>query len=372
MFFNLLFNLVCHQIGKSFLLQKRQGMRVKAIVRGIELYPRGRRGWRAFLLRWLIIALVVGGGGNYVFRMPGRSHDQPLSPLTAGETELRDRLKSHVRTLAGEIGERNVWRYGALQAAAGYLEKELEGAGLAVADQSYTAEGKAVRNLEAELRGTSAPAEIILVGAHYDSVYGSPGANDNASGTAAVLEIARLLAGRPFPRTVRFVLFVNEEPPFFKSGSMGSLVYAKRARQRGERIAGMLSLETIGYYSDAPRSQHYPFPLNFFYPSTGNFIGFVGNIGSRGLVRRAIETFRRTTSFPSEGAAVPGGITGVDWSDHWSFWHEGYPALMVTDTALFRYYHYHGPRDTPDRLDYERMARVTAGLARVVAELAER
>jgi hypothetical protein len=148
------------------------------------------------------------------------------------------------------------------------------------------------------------------------------------------------------------------------------MVYARRARQRNERIVAMLSLETVGYYSDAPQSQHYPFPLSWFYPSTGDFIGFVGNIGSRQLVRRALGAFRRTTPFPSEGAALPGGMTGVDWSDQWSFWHEGYPALMVTDTALYRYKHYHGQRDTPDKLDYDRLARVVTGLGRVVAELA--
>lgn len=306
-----------------------------------------------------------------MFRMPGRSYDQPLPPLTAEEALLRDRLRSHVRALAGEIGERNLWRYGALEKAAGYVDGELRGAGFAVSEQGYAADGKWVRNIEAELPGTRPAAGIIVVGAHYDSVYGSPGANDNASGTAAVLELARHFAGRSLPRTVRFVLFVNEEPPFFKTDQMGSLVYARRLRCRGDEVVAMLSLETIGYYSDAPRSQHYPFPLNFFYPSTGNFVGFVGNTGSRLLVRRVIETFRRTTPFPSEGAAVPGGIPGIDWSDQWSFWHEGYPALMVTDTALYRYHQYHGPRDTPDRLDYERLARVVAGLGRVVETLAE-
>jgi Zn-dependent M28 family amino/carboxypeptidase len=305
-----------------------------------------------------------------MFRMPGRSYDQPLHSLTAEESALRDQLSSHVRTLAGQIGERNVWRYQALQRAADYIGQELAKAGYSVTGHPYAAEGKEVRNLSAELRGRSKPDEIIVVGAHYDSVQGSPGANDNTSGTAALLEIARSLAGSRPSRTVRFVFFVNEEPPFFKTDLMGSLVYARQARQRGDQIKAMLSLETIGYYDDTPKSQHYPFPLNFFYPSTANFIGFVGNSGSRQLVRRTVESFRRTTHFPSEGAAVPGGITGVDWSDHWSFWHEGYPALMVTDTALFRYSHYHGPADTPDKLDYDRMARVTVGLARVVAELA--
>ncbi len=315
------------------------------------------------------IALLLGGGGYLMFRMPGSSYVGALPPLTALEAESRDRLRGHVVALAGEIGERNIGRFGALREASDYLEQSLGDLGYAVTDQEYVADGMRVRNLEAELPG-SGDSGVIIVGAHYDSVTGSPGANDNASGAAAVVEIARLLWGKTYPLTVRFVLFANEEPPFFKTDLMGSLVYARGARQRGERIVGMLSLETIGYYSDAPGSQYYPFPLNFFYPSAGNFIGFVGNTASRKLVRRALATFRRTTPFPSEGAAVPAAIPGIDWSDQWSFWHEGYPALMVTDTAPYRYPDYHGPRDTPDRLDYDRMARVVAGLARVVAELA--
>jgi hypothetical protein len=332
------------------------------------VFPAARR--LSSFCRWLLVALVVGAGGVSMFRMPGRSYDGPLKPLSAAETAMRDRLRGDVRTLAGEIGERNVWRYGALQRAADHIEGELRGAGLAVTEQPYTAQGKVVRNIEAELPGNGAAAGIVVVGAHYDSVFGSPGANDNASGTAALLELARFLAGRPLPRTVRLVFFVNEEPPFFQTSLMGSLVYARRARERGEKIAAMLSLETIGCYSDAPRSQYYPFPLSLFYPSTGNFIGFVGNIGSRRLVRRAIDTFRRTTPFPSEGAAVPGGITGVGWSDHWSFSRMGYPALMITDTAPFRNPYYHTRGDTPDTIDYERTARVVDGLAAVVRELA--
>ncbi len=132
----------------------------------------------------------------------------------------------------------------------------------------------------------------------------------------------------------------------------------------------MLSLETIGYYSDESDSQHYPFPFSLIYPNTGNFIGFIGNISSRQLVRKSIRSFRSHTPFPSEGVAAPGWITGIDWSDHWSFWEEGYPAIMVTDTALFRYEHYHTMKDTPDRVNYDRTARVVMGLTRVITELA--
>jgi hypothetical protein len=142
---------------------------------------------------------------------------------------------------------------------------------------------------------------------------------------------------------------------------MGSLVYAKRCKDRGERIVAMLSLETIGFYSDVKGSQKYPPPLSLFYPSTGNFIGFVGDRSSTDLMRSVVKTFRATTRFPSEGAALFASLPGVGWSDHWSFWQVGYPGVMVTDTAPFRYPHYHTGADTPDKLDYE--------LERVVGEL---
>ena len=169
---------------------------------------------------------------------------------------------------------------------------------------------------------------------------------------------------------MRFVLFVNEESPYFQTEAMGSLVYARECRQRGDNIVAMFSLETIGYYSDRPGSQQYPWPLSAVYPSTGNFIAFVGNIASDHLVKQVVESFRRHAQFPSEGGALPGVIPGVGWSDHWSFWQAGYPALMVTDTAPFRYAHYHSAEDAPDKLDYESTARVVVGLDTVLDEMA--
>jgi len=302
--------------------------------------------------------------------MPKSSYTGPFHPLSEDEVQVRDRLEKHVSMLAGEIGERNIRHPQGLEASLDYIEKVLGDLGYQVEMQEYKVENKTVANLEAERIGTSLAGEIVVVGAHYDSVFGTPGANDNASGVAGLLEIARLLAAEELSRTVRFVAFVNEEPPFFSTGDMGSRVYASRSRRRGEDIVAMLSLETIGYYSENPGSQHYPFPFSYFYPSTANFIGFIGNFSSRRLVRRAIGTFRQHTRFPSEGLAAPEWVTGVGWSDQWSFWQEGYPAIMVTDTALFRYDHYHTPQDTPDKLDYARTARVVSGLTRVVADLA--
>jgi hypothetical protein len=301
-------------------------------------------------------------------------HDSPrggaLPPLTTEEAALRHRLEAHVSALAGDIGERNLWRYDALRQAASYVKTHFEDLGYTVVPQEYRVEGKAVENLTAEIRGTLLPEEIIVLGAHYDSVAGSPGANDNATGVAALLEAARLLVGREPVRTVRFAAFVNEEPPFFQTASMGSLVYARSARQRKEKIVAAISLETIGCFSDDPGSQNYPPPLGLIYPDRANFIGFVGNLSSALLVRRAIASFRRHASLPSQGIAAPPIVMGVGWSDHWSFWQEGFPAIMVTDTALFRYPHYHAGTDTPEKIDYARTARVVSGMARVILDLA--
>src|SRR5207248_5216716 len=240
----------------------------------------------------------------------------------------------------GQIGERNLNRYPQLQAAADFIESSLVRAGLQPQRDGYTLNDLVCHNIVAEVTGAS--PEIVLIGAHYDSVFGAPGANDNGSGVAAMLALARRFAGRPTSKTLRFVAFVNEEPPFFQTSQMGSFVYASRCKQHGDKIAAMISLETIGYFSDAPNSQSYPAPgLGIFYRTTGNFIGFVGNLRSRSLLRRALSTFRAQEKIPSEGAALPGFIPGVSWSDQWSFWKHGYPAIMVTDTALFRYPHYH-------------------------------
>jgi len=315
---------------------------------------------------------MLGGGILYMTHMPGKSWSGVLPPLTIEQARLADRLRKHVAVLSEEIGERNLWRDGTLDATADYIEETLQAMGYAVTSQAYTVQATSVRNLEAVLSGTSLAEEIVLIGAHYDTVSESPGANDNASGVAALIEIARLLAAKLLARSVRFVAFVNEEAPFFYTWKMGSHRYARRAHERGDTITAMLSLETIGYYSDANGSQQYPNPVYaWLYPSTGNFIGFVGNLASRKLVRQCLGSFRRHSAFPSEGIAAPGRMMGIHWSDHWSFWQEGYAAVMVTDTALFRYPHYHASTDLPDRIDYERLARVAEGLAKVTVDLAQ-
>jgi hypothetical protein len=326
----------------------------------------------AAVLLALLLLLVIAPPIflRYATRMPGQSHRGPLPELDPAEAGLRDRLRAHVEAIAGEIGERHVGLYDKLEETAAYVSAQFAAAGHAVAEQTYEAGGRAVRNLEVEVAGGARAGEIVIVGAHYDTVPGSPGANDNTTGVAGVLELARSFAARWPARTLRLVAFVNEEPPWFQTGLMGSTVYARRCRERGEQVVAMLALETIGYYSDRPGSQSYPPPLARYYPDVGNFIGFVGNMSSGRLASRCVESFRRHAAFPSEGTRAPGWIQGLGWSDHWSFWQAGYPAVMVTDTAPFRYPHYHSPADTPEKVDYDRLARVVAGLEKVIAELA--
>ena len=340
--------------------------------------------WRRLLpgrktRRWLAaISLAMLGLGvcahATMIRMPGRSFRGPLPPLTADQSTLRDELRRDVMTLSKTIGPRCIGvSPEGLDAAARSLEKALTRGGYAVKRQEFAAHAHTCVNLEVERPGSSRPGEIVVIGAHYDSCGATPGADDNASGVAALLALAHAFAPGgpgPRPRTLRFVFFANEEPPDFQRETMGSLVYARACKRRGDEVVAMLSLETVGYYTDAPDSQHYPQPLGRLYPSTGDFLGFVGDISSRALVRRSVASFRRHARFPSEGAALPSEIPGVGWSDHWSFWQVGYPAAMVTDTAPFRNPHYHARTDTPDLLDYGRMARVVEGLRGVVADLA--
>jgi Zn-dependent M28 family amino/carboxypeptidase len=283
---------------------------------------------------------------------------------------LENRLRDHVSTLALDIGERHTGRPRALAAAAQYVEAALRSVARDVRRQSYEADGIECLNLEVEHRGGDRASEVILVGAHYDTVVGSPGADDNASGVAAMIEIARLLGRRRLRRTVRCVAFVNEEPPFFHSREMGSAVYARAARARGDDIRTMLSLEMLGYYSTRPGSQRYPPLLKYFYPERGNFIAFVSNLRSRRALAGLHDAFRSHSDFPATRLASPAIVPGVSWSDQLSFWRAGYPAVMVTDTAFYRYPHYHCATDTPEKLDFAAMARVTQGLADAVTTLA--
>ncbi len=322
---------------------------------------------------FLVLAGILFGAWWSLMRMPGESLEGPLPTPTPTQFELAIALKADVVMLAGTIGERNTATPPAFRRAADYLANALRAAGYKPVRDSYKAAGLSSDNLIAERKGHSKPDEIVVVGAHYDSVFGTPGANDNASGCAAVLALARHFGRKKATaRTLRFVLFANEEPPFFQTDEMGSLVLARRWKKHGDNITAMFSLETIGWFRSEPDSQQYPVTaMKYLYGDKGDFIALVGNHASRDLVRQCVETFRKHATIPSRGIAMFDVMPGIGWSDHWAFWQQGWPALMVTDTAPFRYPYYHTKDDTPDKLDYVRMARVVAGLVPTIREVAE-
>ncbi len=262
-----------------------------------------------------------------------------------------------------------------MEAAANLIEKELSSGGDVVERQTYAAGGMNVANLVVERRGTSRPEEIVILGAHYDTIAETPGADDNASAVAVLIEAARLLRGRSFSRTVRFVAFACEEPPHFYTGTMGSAVYARRCRERNEKIIGMLCLEMVGYYSDRPGSQKMPPEIPHFFsplfPKAGNFLAAVGNLKSARLCWNFRRGFKRTIRFPLYSIVLPEAVNSIRLSDNGSFWDQGYPALMLTDTSFLRNPHYHLPSDTPESLDYERMGRVAIGVAGAVSRISK-
>ena len=282
---------------------------------------------------------------------------------------LEKRLYQHIRILSEEIGERHFENPGSLEKTADYIEQEWIAAGLLPVRQSYA--DNTYHNIIAENRGSKKPDEIIIVGAHYDTVWLSPGANDNASGVAALLALSRNLANRNPERTVRFVAFTNEEQPFAGTDEMGSMVYARLLHQQGEHVIAMYSLEMLGYYSDKPGSQSYPVPLSWFYPDQANFIALVGNIPSGLLLWQSLNAFRRHSDFPVQSLIMSEKLVpDIRRSDHASFWDAGYKAVMVTDTAEFRNIHYHTVGDVMRTLDLKKMAGVVEGLTMMLAGLA--
>lgn len=278
-----------------------------------------------------------------------------------------------MRTLAGDIGERNTWNPAAVAAAVEYVQQCFSKSGYEPTVQDYPVPALrgtpafTGRNISVTVPGRGPTAPVLVIGAHYDSVCGTPGADDNASGVAALLELAGRLKASSGGAEVRFVAFDTEELGFDR---MGSWHYARALKAEGREVLGMLSLEMLGYYSDEPGSQRYPHILRLFYPDKANYIGAVSNLRSRGFLKRVKGGFKPPGGLPVITAALPIFIHQITLSDHYSFWRQGYPAAMVTDTAFLRNPHYHQPTDTPDRLDYARLADAVAGLERAIRLLA--
>lgn len=289
--------------------------------------------------------------------------------LLPKDNSLIDNLKKHIYKISHEIGNRNIFDgYDNLKETADYITEQLRSYGYNVEFQQYTIESKKVENIIAAKEGANLLKEIIVVGAHYDSCF-NIGADDNASGVAGMLELARFMADKKNDRTIEFIAFVNEEPPFFKSENMGSRKYARDAKANNKDIKAAIILETIGYYTDKVNSQRYPIIAGIFYPNKGNFIAVIGNFNSRHLANRITGFFKKHSKFPIESCNF-GFIPGSDFSDHWSFWQEGYPAVMITDTAFFRNPHYHRNSDTWEKLNYKNLACVIEGFYAVLTGMA--
>jgi Zn-dependent M28 family amino/carboxypeptidase len=272
-------------------------------------------------------------------------------------------LKETVAYLSGVIGERSYRHTENLARCAEYIERRFSSCRCVPRRQTFTY-GENIYCTEASRNG------MLVVGAHYDTVAGSPGADDNASGVAGLLELARLASEKPMKRTVRFVAFSLEEPPVFMTSRMGSYVHAKGLRDEGAVLFGMVSLEMLGYYRSEKGSQLYPSSLfRLFYPDRGDFISFVGNLSSRAFTLAVTKAVRECCSIPVESLNAPSLIPGVDFSDHRSFWKFGYPAFMITDTAFYRNPNYHSAGDTAETLDYAKMAELTSGLYKAFSGL---
>lgn len=281
---------------------------------------------------------------------------------------IENNLKRYVYMLSEDIGDRNLYKIDMLNKAADYISQMFDSYGYKSRFQDFVVSGITVKNIIAEKTGKSTPQKIILVGAHYDTCF-NPGADDNASGVATLIELARLLSEKELEATIKFIAFVNEEPPFFKSKNMGSFVYANLARENKEQITSVLILESIGYYSDRPNSQRYPPLFGPFYPNKGNFIAVVGNIRSSWLVKRFVRFFKEFSDFPIESISTFEFIPGVDFSDNWSFWRFGFPAIMITDTAFYRNPNYHSVKDTFGTLDYSALSEVVRTIFLVICKL---
>jgi len=313
-----------------------------------------------FILQILIIFILI-----QLTTIGWRPAKRYKPNLSNEEKNSLKNLQEIVRVLAQDIGNRNFASYDNLNKAAAYISQKFKELGYDVTAIDYTLQGRIFQNIVAERPEHREGKEIVIIGAHYDTCF-NPGADDNASGIAALLELARLLKDKELSFNMRFIAFVNEEPPFFMTNDMGSRVYTRQLREKGEKIKGAIILEMLGYYVHKPFSQRYLPLLGPFYPNRANFIVVVGNYPSYRFVDQIVKHFKHATDFPMESLIAPSFIPGVNYSDHWSFWKEGFPAVMVTDTAFLRSHHYHRPTDLPETLDYERMAEVVHGLKNVI------
>jgi Zn-dependent M28 family amino/carboxypeptidase len=309
---------------------------------------------------WAILLLIAAVGSPW-----GQVHCSEEPPVLDMQI-IKEHLRDHLTMLTRTIGERSVRKSENIERSAAYIQAQFEKYGLAVERQTYRYKTIPVSNVVARMKLSERPAAHYVVGAHYDSVSGTVGADDNASAVAVMLETARALQAVAGGPEITFVAFALEEPPVFGTKYMGSRVFATRARQAGLAIDGMICLEMVGYTCSEPGCQHYPFPLQFFgYPKDGTYIGIVGNVKSLGFNRSLRKRFQRNPNLPVVSLTVPFNgwmMPSVRLSDHASFWSNGYRAIMLTDSAFYRNHHYHLHSDTMETLDFDFMGELVKSL----------
>jgi len=296
-------------------------------------------------------------------------------PVVSSHTEPHawmpdpNRLEAHVRFLATECRPRDWSSPAGLAKAGAYIAEALQESGGRTWQQTFEIRGRAFTNHGATFGPATGPR--LIIGAHYDACGDKPAADDNASGVAGILELARRLGSNPPSCRVDLVAYTLEEPPFFRTQDMGSARHAASLVAERAEVRAMISLEMIGRFEDAPNTQHIPFPLSPFYPDRGNFIAIVGRFSDIGLTRKVKAAMRAASTLPVRSLSGPRWVPGVDFSDHHPYWDRGFPAVMVTDTAFNRNQDYHTEGDTPEKLDYVRMARVIQGVDGAIRELSK-
>lgn len=326
---------------------------------------------RAMLYAFLLVLVVAASLLAYpVIRVKMTDSVRPVAgPFSTADAETR--LYGHVHHLSVTIGSRSVYEYDRLERAKAYILSVLEELGLPVDRQTFDYEGMPYHNLIVTIGGHERREETVIIGAHYDTTEGTPGADDNASGVAVLLELCRALKDFRPERTLKLIFFTLEEPPTFGTSRMGSYVYASEAQKRGEQVHGMISLEMVGYYDDREGSQAFPLPgMGAMFSNRGNFIGVVGNLPSRELVASVANALKRASPLPVESLAAPAFVPGISFSDHGSFWKTGYRAVMITDTAFYRNPNYHTAMDTIETLRFDRMADLLRAMVHVAHTLA--
>ena len=326
---------------------------------------------RYIILGGIIVILIFLIYPNYsilkIRNTTSQKYEVPLDSWTDDERNLFN----HVEYLTDKIGSRSFSEPLKIAATRDYITDTLHSFGFSTTFHDFRVGGMTFSNVIVTLEGRGSPEEIILIGAHYDTVSGTPGADDNAGAVAMLLEMARVLAGSTHERTLKLVFFVLEEPPNFGTENMGSRVFARMARENHMDIRAMISLEMLGYFSDVKGEQAFPLPfMSLFYSTTPDFIAVVGNLKSKTLVKQVRDGLETGCSVPVEILAAPSIVPGVSLSDHGSFWKEGYPAIMITDTAFYRNPNYHEITDTKDTLNYPAMSELLKGLVHVAGDLA--